>query len=502
MVSRSPIKRRQSDYKEREVSCRMLLLIEELFQNLESERIIYCHWKSNINLGLSAEGKTDLDLLVRRTDACRFAEILFRLGFKEAQADEKRKLPGVLDYYGYDIPTGKIIHVHAHYQLVLGNDLSKNYRLPMELPYLESSSPEELIRIPAQEYELVVLVIRMFLKHSTWDAWVMRQGQCSASEKSELAALAVPEILNRVDSVLIHLQSMDRRLFDDCLDTLITDKPFFWRIQVARRLQKALQACARSSQTANTWMKLYRRISYPFQERIFKKRPKRRPSNGGLLIGVVGGDGAGKSTAIDELYDWLRGPYQIVKVHMGKPSWSWTTIMIRGLLKVGTMLRLYPFENDIDTPYSTTFPGYPSLIRSVCTAHDRYLTYLRARRFSTNGGLVLSDRYPLFETMIMDGPRCEWSTKDIRANWFLTYLTQLERSYYRKILLPDLLIVLRVDPEIAVSRKTEETEVSVRARSSEVWNLNWVQTPAHVIDAASTKTEVLTQMKELIWSHL
>jgi thymidylate kinase len=480
----------------------MLPLIEDLFKALEAERVLYCHWKSNIGLGRSAEGEDDLDLLVGRSDAGRFAEVVFRLGFREARAEGGRRLPGVLDYYGYDHRSVCLIHIHTHYQLVLGSDLSKNYRLPLELPYLTSSSAKGLIRIPAPEYELVVLVIRLVLKHSTWDAWIMGQDLCSSSEKRELVALALPETLCNVDSVLAHLPVVDKNLFEACLDILPDGKPLIKRIKVARQLQKALRSYTRTPQMTDSLLKFYRRVWYPIKSRIFKMESKRRPANGGLLISFVGGDGSGKTTAIDEIFAWLSGSFKTIKVHMGKPTWSLTTILVRGFLKIGTMLHLYPFNSGIDEPYSTAFPGYPSLIRSVCTARDRYLTYRRARRFSSNGGLVLSDRYPLPGIIRMDGEQCEWTTRDRKPNGFLRLLSRLEKSFYRMISLPDLLIVLRVDPEIAVARKTDETEVSVRARSNEIWKLDWAETPAHVIDAARPKEEIIAQLKALIWSHL
>ena len=85
---------------------------------------------------------------------------------------------------------GGLVHVHAHFQLILGNDLSKNYRLPLEQDYLRSSVQQDLFRIPAPEFELVVLVIRMVLKHSTWDSILMRHGQLSPSERDELNDLS------------------------------------------------------------------------------------------------------------------------------------------------------------------------------------------------------------------------------------------------------------------------------------------------------------------------
>jgi thymidylate kinase len=81
-------------------------------------------------------------------------------------------------------------------------------------------------------------------------------------------------------------------------------------------------------------------------------------------------------------------------------------------------------------------------------------------------------------------------------------LADKEKSYYQQIRLPDLLIVLKVDPEIAVQRKVEETATSVRARSSEVWGLDWKKLSAFEVDAQRSKEEALSQVKAIVWEHL
>jgi thymidylate kinase len=80
-------------------------------------------------------------------------------------------------------------------------------------------------------------------------------------------------------------------------------------------------------------------------------------------------------------------------------------------------------------------------------------------------------------------------------------LVQRERDYYRRILAPDVLIVLRVAPDLAVRRKLEEIPASVRARSQEVWELDWRQTHAHVVDASRPQSEVLSEIKSIVWSE-
>jgi thymidylate kinase len=87
-------------------------------------------------------------------------------------------------------------------------------------------------------------------------------------------------------------------------------------------------------------------------------------------------------------------------------------------------------------------------------------------------------------------------------HWLIKILTRIENQYYQQILPPDVLIVLKVDPEIAVQRKTNEDKDSVRPRAAEIWDLDWRQTFVHVVDANQSAPEVLSRLKDLIWSNL
>jgi len=236
------------------------------------------------------------------------------------------------------------------------------------------------------------------------------------------------------------------------------------------------------------------------------------------MIAILGGDGAGKTTAVDALHPWLAKNFEAIKIHMGKPAWSWTTLAVRSILKAGQMLGLYPLEASFDETIqqkSLVSPGYPYMIREVCRARDRYWTYIKARRLAAKGALVILDRFPLPQIQIMDGAQTEQFIRQLqhgpRAKQFLTprlesrfarFLVGLEESYYHQIVFPELLIVLRVNPKIAVQRKTDEDPISVEKRSTEIWELNWEKINAHVIDASKSKAEVVSELKTLIWSQL
>src|SRR5919106_6058892 len=223
----------------------VLPIVEELCHTLRIENIDYCHWKSNNMLARSANGDNDLDLLINRADGTRFTEILFRLGFKQVTAPVEKQMPGVLDYFGYDQQAEKWLHVHAHYQLIMGHDMTKNFRLAIERPYLESAAQGELFRVPAVEFEFIILVIRMVLKHSTWEEILGSEGKLSGSERKEVIYLQVRSDSEYVNKILRkHLSYIDVDFFRKCVEALQPGSSLWTRVKTGQELQIRLRANA------------------------------------------------------------------------------------------------------------------------------------------------------------------------------------------------------------------------------------------------------------------
>jgi thymidylate kinase len=489
-----------------------LELVSELCWALEAEGVSYCHWKSNEALDRSATGENDLDLLVSRSDAQTFEGILRRLGFKDARLPRWKELPGVWHAYGLDRPTGRLVHIHAHYQLVIGDDMTKNYHLPIEEPYLASAVRATPFRIPAPEFELALLVVRMVIKHGTWDAIVSLQGSLSASERRELA-----DLLGRVDpdsaysTLRPHLPFIDPELWGRCLRSVQPGSSVWFRVRTARRLQGALIACSRRGRALDTYLKVWRRVRTFGRRRLLRLRAEPKGlGRAGLLIAIVGGDGAGKSTAVDDLTEWLAKDFLTASVHLGKPPRSLLSVVVKGMMVVAASVKRSPTPSGRalraamagSDGGSMTPRTSARFVWEVLTARDRYRTYRRARRSASGGALVVCDRFPLPEIKLMDGAVSARMPDPARWGNVVKHLADREKRYYARITRPDLLIVLRVDPDLAVQRRREAPESVLRPRSEEVWGIDWRGTPAVVIDAGRPKSEVLSEIRSVVWSRL
>jgi thymidylate kinase len=489
-----------------------LALVTRLCEALAAEGISYCHWKSNDALDRAVRGDSDLDLLVRRQDAQPFTAVIRALGFKDARSPSVKQMPGVFHSYGLDEPSGKLVHIHAHYQLVLGDDTTKNYRLPIEEAYLDSVDRDGVfpLPVPAPEFELVVFVVRMVLKHSTWDAIASHKGRLSGSEARELDYLTGRADLDRARSIVQeHLPFVGDALWDRCRRCVDGGTSGWFRIRAAHRLERALGPHARRRHGTDAALRLWRRGRIVIRRHVLHRpSPRARLVDGGALIAVVGGDGAGKSTAVDELHDWLSKDFATTSVHLGKPPSSTTSWVVRRVWRRsvrGLMREPKVSGASLAASDGTSMSRRASarLIGQVTVARDRYLTYRGARRFASGGGIVVSDRYPLPEIELMDGPLARRMLETPGGGPLVTGLARLEMRYYERILDPDILIVLSVDPDLAVERKRGvDDEAVVRSRCEEIRHLDWGRLPAIVVDAGRSKEDVLAEIKAAVWSRL
>ncbi len=102
----------------------------------------------------------------------------------------------------------------------------------------------------------------------------------------------------------------------------------------------------------------------------------------------------------------------------------------------------------------------------------------------------------------MDGPNIARAVEAERMNRLVRFLLRAETKCYAEIMPPDVLVILRLDPETAVRRKPQESELHVRSRSRELWEVDWRGTRAHVVDTSQPVETVRAELQSLVWKNL
>jgi thymidylate kinase len=420
-------------------------LLEQLALALDAKGVTYCQWKGHWSAHRWATGHGDVDLLVARETLKAFREVLGDHGFKLALPGADREIPGVETYF----------------------------------------------RIPSPTCQFLIFVLRMMLRQigrpllSARRRWrhgiqIQLESLEACSDRAELASV-----------LQCHFPVIDLPFFDRCVRSLRVESSPLDGAMLPWLLHRRLRAHCRLPSVGALASATADKLAH-FQ-RTTLRRKSMRPAGGGIVIALVGGDGAGKSTCARELTHWLAPAYPTLRAHLGNPPRSLLTLVIGGALKL---------QQGLHRLLRRPLWGYHiESLRHLCTARDRHRLYNRAHRFAGRGGIAICERYPIQQNRALVGPSIQQGRKG-DANWLTERLRSAEVAYYERILRPDILCVLRLDPELAVARKPEEPADYVRVRARVIWETDWSCTEAQVVDASQPLEAVIQRLKAIIWSTL
>ena len=312
-------------------SSKTLAKLHDVLAAFHRHNIRYCYWKSTRRIHAVLRGESDLDLLVGRPDQHRAEMILLARDFKLFPMQANRDHPSILSFLGHDEVSGRIVHIHLHFRLIVGGRLLRNYRLPWEDIVLRYAllHPVLQIRMLEPAIEAVLLGVRSCVELRRSDPVALRSWQAVkdkfALDRADVAARVDPAALRD-----LAIRFVERRVGGNaCRGDLQQERTrrseagsgeACIEYLSAFRTYNTLEAWLRGSWRALLW------AAGNMNRHLFLlPRPwSRRAPGGGCVIAIVGVDGSGKTTVAATVRAWLGAEVNVVPIYFGtgdgKPS--------------------------------------------------------------------------------------------------------------------------------------------------------------------------------------
>lgn len=493
------------------------------FEALHANQIQYCHWKSNIRLDQSLTGKTDLDLLVNRAHCQALRQILLEQNIIQISPPPGQQYPGMEHYLGFDHISGSLFHLHIHYQLVLGEEYIKNFRLPLENIFLQNTRTLQGVQTPIPELEIAILAIRVLLKYRFRDAvkdiLSIRSPGIKKAFQDEIVWLLSQTNLEKIHKTLSTLTpSLPLEIILDFLTTLnASPRNGYKFVSLQRKLKEVLRPYQRHT--------IFSATLHYFQELWSRRKSFRKTSptiglklpQGGISIAMLGADGSGKSTLSKEISDWLSWKLDVQNFYLGSKQPSAMSQYFYWIFRLArrtqhTAAKFLSDKNPI-IQIMGKIKDFFLYLHHISTGRDRIQRYEKGNRFATDGSVVIFDRFPLSSFKmatnihLLDGPRIRELSIN-KPSSIAKYLSAVEQNIYQKIDPPDITVFLKVSPEVSILRKPDHLEEIIRIKSKTIANLasqmdsNKRSDHCITINADLPIQQVLLQLKREIWNLL
>jgi len=426
--------------------------IRSLFSSLEQKGVRYCHWKSNIRLEETLAAAEDIDLLVDQRDAELFYAALLENGFKLTQSRSGIGHPGVFHALGLDEASAQLVHVHAYFQIVSGDSLTKSYRFPIERSLLEQTRYLHGVRVPTPEAELVLFALRIALKH-TGLIEILMTYRNYRSVSRELGWLREAANAQRAEALCTAwFPSIEPSLLRQLLDAIDARGAMARRVVLGWRIARRLRGLRRLSPMLGVLSRFWRVLSL-----LVKRLRHRRDlilQTGGVIVALVGPKATGKTTIGDVLATRLGQHLDVIRIHAGKPRATALTLLPHLLVPAARFLLLKETSGEYEKPERRREQRYSLVyvLRMTLLAYDRRRLLGRALRAATAGSVVISDRYPSESAGAIDSNCFDDAAVAKCSSPLKRWLMKQERALYRGLPKPSLILRLTAPIETTIER--------------------------------------------------
>ncbi|HEY8190018.1 MAG TPA: hypothetical protein VIF12_04990, partial [Micavibrio sp.] len=163
--------------------------VARFLQTLNRDQIRWCSWKSNEHLNAGLCGDTDLDLLFDPAQKADVLKALDDCGYIFFETPPHRRYPDILDAIALDPQSGKLLHAHCHFSMIVGEKYLKSYTLPwadmlLGHRYIQETIDGVALYATDPVDEIILLILRESLKRR-WRDYVFRKKSAGADREFE-----------------------------------------------------------------------------------------------------------------------------------------------------------------------------------------------------------------------------------------------------------------------------------------------------------------------------
>lgn len=456
----------------------MLLISEKLINSLNSSSIAYLHWKGNNHYEDGFNGVGDIDLLVSKNQKNEVHKLLIHLKFAHFNTQAAKFDQDIEDWLGFDYNTGKLVHLHLHFKMILGQLFPNQYVFTIE-PFLYAKQDVKshcFLQNPIIEY--LLLLSRKYKKCISNKKYAKNFDFLKSVLNNTEANHILRDIgLSQLDVELIISSIYNQNLVNEIFRKKILDR--FIRTNCKWPLIEFLNRTGMSTLT---------NLGF-----LYKKKTL---TNKGFTLVFLGQDGAGKSTIAKLVEEWLSWKVETHNIYLGNGDhyFSWRKKM-RDLMP-------------------STFITKP--IRALLTISDlKHLAKNNLRKMKNaqslveNGCIIIYDRYPQIKYEgINDGPKIRINYAD-RMSYpilksYVNYCSNIEEKLLAKSvnIKPNVVFKLMLTPEESIKRKPHEDIRQVEKKHEIIKSLEFPESRVEIIDAMQNFDSEILQIKRIIWETI
>ncbi len=413
----------------------------EVFKLLNNINVPYVVWKDTYKVEEFLDGNAELDLLVKNEARTAFESAAYESGFMKLEVRpllQKKDIEHYIRYHG-----GKYFHLHVYYKIRTGNHYVKEYCFDVIDHMFSESRMVHNVNVVNEVDELALLLLRLSIKKSAIFSLIKKA-------ELERAKYLVERVnLDDVRNILKHYSEDANEKVNLVIEGLAANK-------ILGSELVELKECFNSYRTKGVfrfYINLLITRGYLMVLRA-KRSSNKTLSTNGVTLSIMGTDGSGKSTVVNELSSLFSAKTSSRTIYLGSniKTYSFVTRVYFYIYKI---LRVFSPLKD-KYYFSWVLYNFGLCLLEYGKAKDRQKRATKGETLKNDGWIVIYERFPIIG--LFDFPNKLYTAGN--KEWFSRYGGKIIARILAKIKVainniekPDMAFLLTVDFETMLQRR-------------------------------------------------